>query len=65
VSEPSPDGRGDEAGRSRANVAALIAIIVLALLGYWAFTAIDKQRKLQNCLDEGRRNCLERVSPGK
>ncbi len=65
MSEPSPDDRGDEAGRSRANVAALIAIIVLALLGYWAFTAIDKQRKLQNCLDEGRRNCLERVSPGK
>ena len=65
MSEPPPDDRGDEAGRSRANVAALIAIIVLALLGYWAFAAIDRQRKLQNCLDEGRRNCLELVSPGK
>ena len=65
MSEPSPDDRGEDGNRSRANVAALIAIIVLALLGYWAFTAIDRQRKLQNCLDEGRRNCLELVSPGK
>ncbi len=65
MSEPSPDDRGEDGNRSRANVAALIAIIVLALLGYWAFTAIERQRKLQNCLDEGRRNCLELVSPGK
>jgi hypothetical protein len=65
VSEPSPDDRGDEASRSRANVAALIAIIVLALLGYSVFAAIDRERKLQNCLDEGRSNCLELVSPGK
>ncbi len=65
MSEPPPDDRDEEEGRSRANVAALIAIVVLALLGYWAFTAIDRQRKLQNCLDEGRRNCIEIVSPPK
>ena len=58
VSEASAgERRGAE--RSRANVAALIAIVVLALLGYWAFTAIDHQRRLQRCLDEGRHNCLE------
>ena len=44
------------------NLAALIAIIVLALLGYWAFNAIDHQRKLQRCLDEGRHDCTEMVS---
>ena len=65
MSEPSPDDHGEDGSRSRANVAALIAIVVLALLGYWAFTAIDRQRKLQTCLDEGRHNCLEIVSPGK
>ena len=64
MSNPSPpDDGGDERGRSRANLAVLIAIIVLALLGYWAFRAIEKQRELQNCLDEGRRNCLEIVHP--
>jgi hypothetical protein len=62
VSAPPP-ANDDGAGRSRANLAALIAIVVLAVLGYWAFTAIDHQRKLQRCLDEGRHDCLELVSP--
>jgi hypothetical protein len=64
VSGPPP-ANDDGAGRSRGNLAALIAIVVLALLGYWAFTAIDKQRQLQRCLDEGRHDCIELVSPPK
>ena len=47
----------------RANIAALIAAVGLAALGYWAFTAIDHIRKVQRCLDEGRRDCLELVAP--
>jgi hypothetical protein len=58
-----PPANDDGDGRSRSNVAALIAIVVLALLGYWAFTAIDHQRQVQRCLDEGRHNCLELESP--
>jgi hypothetical protein len=65
VSEPSPEHSVDDGGRKRANLAALIAIVVLALLAYWAFTAIEKERRLQKCLDEGRRNCLEIVRPEK
>jgi hypothetical protein len=60
-----PPANDDGAGRSRANLAALIAIVVLAILGYWAFDAIDRQRQLQRCLDEGRRDCLELVRPAK
>ena len=63
MSEP-PRSDGD-ARRRRANIAALIAIVVLAILGYWAFHAIDQQRKLQKCLDEGRHDCMELVSPSK
>ena len=62
MSAPPED---DDSGRRRANVAALIAIVVLALLGYWAFTAIQKQRELQKCLAEGRRDCLNLIEPGK
>lgn len=65
MSEPPPEDSGKQRGRSRANIAAMIAIVVLALLAYWAFIAIDRQRRLQNCLDEGRRNCLEIVSPSR
>jgi hypothetical protein len=58
-----PPANDDGSGRSRTNVAALIAIVVLALLGYWAFTAIDHQRQVQRCLDEGRHDCLELTAP--
>jgi hypothetical protein len=61
-----PTGEPDNHATSRrANVAAVIAVVVLAAIGYWAFTAIDHARKLQNCLDEGRHNCAERVDQGK
>ena len=56
-------GHRDDDGRRGGNVAALITIVVLLALGYWAFNAVDKQRKLSRCLDEGRRDCLELVSP--
>ena len=55
---------GDEpSGPNRASFVALIAIVVIAALGYWAFTAIERQREIARCLDEGRRNCLDLVHP--
>ncbi|MBV9290612.1 MAG: hypothetical protein JO288_22815 [Hyphomicrobiales bacterium] len=62
MSAPPED---DDSRRSRGNIAALIAVIALALLGYWAFTAIEKQRELQKCVAEGRRDCLNLTEPGK
>ena len=50
-------------GPNRASFAALIAVVVIAALGYWAFTAIERQRQIARCLDEGRRNCLDLVRP--
>jgi hypothetical protein len=63
---PPPDGpeRGPS-GLNRANLVALIAIVVIVALGYWAFTAIERQREIARCLDEGRRDCLELVSPNR
>jgi len=64
VSSGSPDDHdGDSGRRNVGNLVALIAIVVLFLLGYWLVTELDKQGKLQNCLLEGRRDCLEIVSP--
>ncbi len=62
MSQLSP-GDKDDAPHSpgRGNIAALIAVIVLAALGYWAFHAIDQQRKMQNCLDSGRHDCAHWV----
>ncbi len=55
--EPPPTGRG--------NLFALIAVVVLVVLGYLAFHYIDQQRKLQDCLDSGRHDCEQRVHGGK
>ncbi len=46
---------------NRANLAAVIAVVVIAALGYWALTAIQHMREVQRCVDEGRRDCLERI----
>ena len=56
---------GGPSGPNRANVAALLAVVAIAALGYWAFTAIERQREIARCLDEGRRNCLEQLRPDK
>ena len=62
MSQSSSGGEGDEPqATGRGNIAAIIAVVVLAALGYWAFNFIDHQRKMQNCLDSGRRDCAQRV----
>ncbi len=60
----APSG-GDPSGGSRANLVALIAVVVVIALGYWAFTAIERQRAIAKCLDEGRRDCLELTQPSR
>jgi hypothetical protein len=62
MSQSSPGGEDEEPrSRGRGNIAAIIAVVVLAALGYWAFHYIDQQRKMQNCLDSGRRDCAHWV----
>jgi hypothetical protein len=62
MSQSSP-GDEDEAPHSggRGNLAAIIAVVVIVALGYWAFSYIDHQRKMQNCLDSGRHDCAHWV----
>jgi hypothetical protein len=62
VSQSSSEDEGDdERPNGRGNIAAIIAVVVIAALGYWAFTYLDHQRKMQNCLDSGRHDCAQRV----
>ena len=60
MSEP-PSGDEESGGGGRGNLFALIAVVVLIALGYWAFNWLDQQRKLQNCLDSGRRDCGQTI----
>jgi hypothetical protein len=58
----SPSGDGEPSASGRGNLFALIAVVVLIALGYWAFNYLDQQRKLQNCLDSGRHDCEQRLN---
>ncbi len=62
MTRPSSDEEDEERHASgRGNLFALIAVIVLVAVGYWAFHYLDQQRKLQDCLDSGRHDCEQRV----
>jgi hypothetical protein len=66
VNPGSPkDKQEDDRGRRNSNLVALGAVVVLILLGYWAFAALDHSRRIQRCLDEGRRNCVDYHGPVK
>jgi type IV secretory pathway VirB2 component (pilin) len=61
VSQSSPSEEDEAPSSGRGNIAAIIAVVVIVALGYWAFNTIDHQRKMQNCLDSGRHDCEHRV----
>jgi hypothetical protein len=62
VSQPSSGGEEPNVS-GRGNLFAVLAVIVLIGLGYFAFNYLDQQRKLQNCLDSGRHDCEQRLNP--
>ncbi len=60
--------RGDEESEERehrvfVNLAAAAFLLALAIAIVWVVMALDARRKLENCLNSGRRNCAELVQP--
>jgi hypothetical protein len=62
---PPEDNHEDDPGRRKSNLVALAAVVVLVLLAYWTFTALEHSRSFQRCLDEGHRNCVHYRGPGR
>jgi hypothetical protein len=62
---PPNDNHEDDPGRRNSNLVALAAVVVLVLLAYWTFTALEHSRRFQRCLDEGRRNCVHYLGPAR
>lgn len=42
----------------RGNVAALVAILLVAAALFWVMSATRGHNALQNCIDSGRRDCI-------
>ena len=61
---PSPeDGDDDPKRRNLVNMVVLVAVLMLVILGYWAFSALEHSWSFQRCLDSGRRNCVDYARP--
>ena len=45
------------------NLSAAIAILVLAIAAIWLLGFLDEKRKIQACVEAGRRDCLRRFDP--
>jgi hypothetical protein len=58
------EGRDEREHRTLVNLVVAIFLLLLAIGLVWVVKALDDQRKLQDCLNSGRRNCLELVQPG-
>ncbi len=67
---PQPETPGshepdeDDAPRGRANIAALVFIVLLFAGAYWLFQLLEHHREIQNCIASGRRDCIDLTGEG-
>src|SRR5262245_60709288 len=48
--------------RTRQNLAAFAAIVVIIGLGYWLMDSLHRYARLQMCIEAGHRNCMPLAS---
>jgi hypothetical protein len=60
MSDPRPpdDEHESEAERRRSNLILLLVAVGIVVVGVWLVNWLIDQRKLEECLESGRRNCV-------
>ena len=64
--QPQQQNGGDEeteADRRNANIFLIVCFVLVLSAGYWLIDALLKQRDLDNCAAQGRRNCNPITTP--
>jgi hypothetical protein len=61
VHQASADDAEDRL-RTRQNLAAFVAIVVIVALGSWLMDSLHYYSRLQTCMEAGHRNCLPLAS---
>jgi hypothetical protein len=49
--------------RTFVNLLAGAAVLILAIAAIWLLGFVDEKRKIQACIEAGRRDCLQRFDP--
>jgi hypothetical protein len=65
MSQPNPPDEPTEEERRRSNLILLIVAVVVVVLGVYLVNWLVEQRKLQECLESGRRNCAPIETPAR
>ena len=63
MSEREAEEKQEREHRAFVNLVAAIAILILAISAIWLLGFLDDKRKVQACLEAGRRDCLQRFDP--
>jgi hypothetical protein len=53
------ESRDERQHRTLVNLVVAVFLLLLAIAIIWVFRSLDDQRRLQNCLNSGRRNCVD------
>lgn len=53
----------EEDQRTRVNLFAAVAVLLIAIAAFFVFNRLDEQRRLQRCVDSGRRDCFALPTP--
>ena len=62
--QPQPAEDAEERqSRVFVNLVAAAFLLALAIAIVWVVMSLDEKRKLENCLNSGRRNCAELIQP--
>ena len=63
MSEREAEEKQERERRTFVNLVAAIAMLILAIAAIWLLGFLDDKRKVQACLEAGRRDCLQRFDP--
>lgn len=61
----SPEDREAERTRERQTLLGGAAALILVGIITWTFYAMDRARKIEECLEAGHRNCLPSADPSR
>jgi hypothetical protein len=65
MTQPHDDEPEDERDRRVTNIFLVVFFLIVVGAGLWLVEAMVAQREVDNCVAQGRRNCMPLETPGR